>query len=150
MLIRQIHKSELAELLQLYALLHPDDPPLDPRSERVSSLWQEIQSHPHIKYYVAEIEGKIVSTCTLTIIPNLTRAARPYGVIENVFTLSDFRKQGIATAVLRKALAESWNAGCYKVMLLTGSKKEETLHFYEKAGFQRGVKTGFISYPDEI
>ncbi len=29
------------------------------------------------------------------------------------------------------------------------SKSDETLHFYEKAGFQRGVKTRSIAYPKE-
>jgi hypothetical protein len=51
--------------------------------------------------------------------------------------------------VLKFALAEAWAAGCYKVMLATGSREEATLRFYEKAGFLRGVKTGFIAYPPQ-
>jgi GNAT superfamily N-acetyltransferase len=51
--------------------------------------------------------------------------------------------------LLRRALAEAWDAGCYKVMLFTGSQKEETLRFYEQAGFQRGIKSSFIAYPDK-
>lgn len=41
------------------------------------------------------------------------------------------------------------DAAVQQVMLATGSRKEETLRFYEKAGFLRGVKTGFIAYPPE-
>lgn len=32
-------------------------------------------------------------------------------------------------------------------MLLTGSRNEATLRFYEKAGFARGIKTGFLARP---
>lgn len=35
---------------------------------------------------------------------------------------------------------------CYKMMLLTGSKKESTLHFYEQAGYNRKDKTAFIQW----
>lgn len=149
MISRRITVEELPDLLRLYAFLHPDDPVIDPNDGTTSRLWEQILADANLRYYVAEDEKKIVATCTLTVIPNLTRGLRPYGVIENVVTDPEFRKQGFATHVLRHALTEAWQAGCYKVMLETGSKKEETLRFYEKAGFQRGVKTGFVAYPIE-
>ena len=40
------------------------------------------------------------------------------------------------------SIAEKEN--CYKMMLLTGSKKPETLRFYEKAGYNSSDKTAFI------
>jgi GNAT superfamily N-acetyltransferase len=149
MISRRITAAELPELLRLYTFLHPEDPTVDPSDQRVQRLWARILADANLRYYVAEEEKKIVATCTLTLIPNLTRGLRPYGLIENVVTDPDFRKKGFATGVLRCALDDAWRAGCYKVMLQTGSKKEETLRFYEKAGFTRGVKTGFIAYPDE-
>jgi len=146
---RCITAGELPELLRLYAFLHPEDPVVDPGDEAVQRLWLEILASENLKYYVVEERKKIVATCTLTLIPNLTRGLRPYGLIENVVTDPEFRRRGFATVVLRFALAYAWQVGCYKVMLETGSKKEETLRFYEGAGFQRGVKTGFIAYPVE-
>lgn len=35
---------------------------------------------------------------------------------------------------------------CYKMMLLTGSKKTETLRFFEKAGYNSSDKTAFIQW----
>ena len=43
-----------------------------------------------------------------------------------------------------KEIAQKEN--CYKVMLLTGSKKESTLNFYERAGYNRNDKTAFIQW----
>ena len=35
---------------------------------------------------------------------------------------------------------------CYKIMLMTGSKKESTLNFYRKAGYNSDDKTAFIRW----
>lgn len=133
-------------MLALYRYLHPTDPKLALTPE-IEQLWQQICSSPHLQYFVADVAGALVSTCTLTIIPNLTRGARPYGVIENVVTHPNFRRQGIGTAILRFALDQAWSQRCYKVMLLTGRKDEATLRFYENVGFQAGVKEGFVAKP---
>jgi GNAT superfamily N-acetyltransferase len=146
---RRLTSVELPELLRLYAFLHPEDPVVDPNAGAVQRLWEQITADGNLRYYGAEAETQIVATCTLTLIPNLTRGLRPYGLIENVVTDLGFRKRGFATEVLRYALDDAWQAGCYKVMLETGSKNEGILRFYEKVGFRRGVKTGFIAYPQE-
>lgn len=35
---------------------------------------------------------------------------------------------------------------CYKMMLLTGSKEQKTLDFYENAGYNSADKTAFIQW----
>jgi GNAT superfamily N-acetyltransferase len=145
-LVRRVKHEELDELLVLYKHLHRKDAPLPERSA-LEVLWTTILEDPHLCYFVGELNGKIITSCTLTIIPNLTRGARPYGLIENVVTEATHRNHGYGTAVIRDALKTAWDANCYKVMLLTGSKENTTLRFYENAGFRSGVKTGFVAYP---
>jgi GNAT superfamily N-acetyltransferase len=144
--IRPIRSDELAGLLNLYCYLHPSDP--EPAiTANLEELWNRICADPNLHYLVGEIDGRLVSTCTLTIIPNLTRGARPYGLIENVVTHPEYRRRGLGTSLLHRALQMAWEHSCYKVMLLTGRKDEATLRFYEQAGFEGGVKTGFVARP---
>ncbi len=146
--VRLITRDELPQLMALYHHLNPVDAPL-PADDILQSIWDEILCDRHLYYIVVDLVNHLVATCNLTIVPNLTRGARLYGIIENVVTHPDYRRQGLGTQVLHYALTLAWQQQCYKVMLLSGSKREETLHFYEKAGFKRGVKTGFVALPPE-
>jgi GNAT superfamily N-acetyltransferase len=139
--IRTVMPTELAGMLDLYRHLNPDDPV--PDMAAAEAAWSTLCNSDLIKVMVAEAAGRLVSSCTLVIIPNLTRGANSYGLIENVVTHPDHRRTGLGRAVLSSALDAAWQAGCYKVMLATGSRQEQTLHFYEGAGFERGGKTFF-------
>lgn len=100
--------------------------------------------NPHI--IVVEKGNQIVSSCVIVIIPNLTHCQRPYAFIENVITDVLFRKQGFASSCLEYAKQIALQNNCYKIMLLTGSKKESTLHFYEQCGYNQHDKTAFIQW----
>jgi len=144
--IRLIQASELNELLALYKHLHRSDDPLPDRSV-VQAVWQELLANPRYRYFGGYVGSKLVSSCTLAVIPNLTRGCRPYGVIENVVTHASHRNQGNGKAILAHTLSHAWSSGCYKVMLLTGRKHEATFKFYESAGFDRHAKQAFIAKP---
>lgn len=146
--VRELQSTDLDALLGLYAHLHERDLPL-PERNVVEQVWAEALANPRIRYFGCCEAGHLVSSCTLTVVPNLTRACRPYGVIENVVTHAEFRGRGWGKRVLQQALLFAWEQGCYKVMLLTGRKDDATLRFYEGAGFSREGKTGFIARPPD-
>ena len=146
MQIRLIQANELTELLALYAHLHRADEALPPRSD-VQAVWQELLGNPRYRYFGGYQGNELVSSCTLTVIPNLTRGCKPYGLIENVVTHPSHRNQGYGKAILGHALSHAWSVGCYKVMLLTGRKDEATFKFYESAGFDRHGKQAFVAKP---
>ncbi len=146
--IRRLQTEDLGDLLRLYRFLHEDDPVQDPEDASTQELWQSILANPHLPYFGLEVEGRLVSSCALTLVPNLTRGQKTYGLIENVVTNPQYRGQGFGTAVLQYALQQAWQAGCYKVMLMTGRQDNATLNFYRQAGFKSGLKTGFIAYPE--
>jgi GNAT superfamily N-acetyltransferase len=140
-LIRAADERDLSEVLALYRHLHPQEPPLE--AATAERVWSVLLASGITTVIVAQVAERLVSSCTLAIVPNLSRGGRPYGVIENVVTHADHRRQGLGRKVLEHAIALAWRADCYKVHLATGSARESTLRFYECAGFQRGGKTYF-------
>src|SRR5688500_9259783 len=116
--VRPAREGELAQLLELYCHLHPGDPPMPPGDELLVQ-WRSMCSDPNLVHVVADSDGRLVASCVLAIIPNLTRGARPYALIENVVTHRDHRRRGYGTAVLRFAVDIARSRRCYKVMLLS-------------------------------
>lgn len=146
MQIRELDQPDLQELVALYAHLHEVDDPI-PSLAIVESVWKELLSSPYFRYFGAILDGQLVASCNLTIIPNLTRTCRPYGLIENVVTHRAYRNRGLGKAVLARAVEVAWEQHCYKVMLMTGRKDEATLRFYKSAGFDPKGKQAFIAKP---
>lgn len=126
--------------MDLYREMHPLDPA--PSQADAEVILEQIGLYPGSAVFVGWIGEFMVATCTLIVAPNLTRAGAPFALIENVVTASSFRRQGHGRAVLGAAINASWRAGCYKVMLMTGSQNPATLCFYQQVGFVQS-KTGF-------
>ncbi|KQV29802.1 acetyltransferase [Rhizobium sp. Root73] len=138
--IRPATPDDLPALLSLYRHLNPDDPEM--ASDIATGRFAEIIAQPGMTLLIGVSGENLTSSVTLVVIPNLTRGGAPYALIENVVTHAEYRKRGHARTLITDAFQRAWDAGCYKVMLLTGSKEPATLRFYEGCGFVQN-KTGF-------
>ena len=143
-MLREAVKEDLKELLNLYLFLHEKNIPEN--SEYLENTWKTIIEDINHHIVVKEINGKIVSSCVCVIIPNLTRNIRPYALIENVVTNEGYRGKGYATECLNYAKEIAIKNNCYKMMLLTGTKSENTLAFYKSAGYNSDDKIAFIQW----
>ena len=143
-MVREAKREDLDSLLKLYLFLHEERIPDHDR--HLTETWEQILGDRNHHLIVNEVGGQIVSSCVCVIIPNLTRNVRPYAFIENVVTHADHRGKGYAGECLEYARQIAEKENCYKMMLLTGSKKAETLRFYEKAGYNSSDKTAFIHW----
>lgn len=143
-MIREARKEDLEEILKLYLYLHEESIP-EP-SDCLSNTWNQILEDENHHLIVNEVDGKIVSSCVCVIIPNLSRNVHPYAFVENVVTHADFRDRGLASECLEYAKQIAKQCNCYKMMLLTGSRKKETLDFYRNAGYNDTDKTAFIQW----
>lgn len=138
--IRDVVSHDLHLLQKLYTHLDKND--LNCSLDEAAAILAEFLGPRGNAILIGTIDDAFVASCTLVIIPNLTRGGKPYALIENVVTHADWRKHGFGSAILKAAIQRAWDFGCYKVMLMTGSKRPETLRFYEAVGFEQS-KTGF-------
>ena len=147
--VRSACQADLGAILELYQQLTPHGPVAD--AVQAPAIWRELLARPGVTVLVADHDGRASATCTLVIVPNLTRGGRPYAFIENVVTRCGLRGRGYGRAVLDAALSQAWAAGCYKAMLLSGQDEESGVPaFYERLGFRRGVKIRFEARPASL
>ena len=137
---RPLTRADADAILPLYADLIQSETPPD-RATAMARL-DKILSHDGTTLHGALRDGAVVAMCTLHILPNMTRGGRPYALIENVVTAADARRRGHARRAMQSAIDAAWAAGCYKVMLLSGSADGHA--FYPRLGFDGDAKRGFI------
>lgn len=113
---------------------------------RAERIWSEMLSNNGLAVFVSTVDTQIVATCMLITAPNLLRAGRRHGFLENVVTHPEFRGQGHGRAVVSAALATAWTRDCYHVLLQSGRQDPGVHRFYQQCGFEPGLRVGYVAH----
>ncbi|MEV3981871.1 GNAT family N-acetyltransferase [Nonomuraea sp. NPDC049758] len=144
-MFREARLDDFEHIVRLYRQLQPDDPEIVDGADL--AVFRQILASPALRLYVLELDGAVVATTYLNVIPNLTRSASPYAVIENVVVEASRRGTGLGKQIMAATLQAAWQAGCYKAMLMTSSRRPATHAFYRACGFSGDAKHAYVARP---
>ena len=140
--IRQAHASDADQLAKLrwdFSFYYDEKPGPDERFEDFVVSFRpfvaQSLSSGHWSIWVAEENGMLVSQMYVQRIDKVPRPGRfgkQYGYITNVYTLPEYRNNGIGTRLLRRVIA--W-AGEIDLELLIVWPSKDSREFYQRQGF---------------
>ena len=87
-------------------------------------------------FLVAVVEGRVVGTGGLVV------PADDAAEIRRMSTKREYRRRGVASAVLRALLDEAWTRGCRRVVLGTEAAWDDAVSFYRAHGFGETERPG--------
>jgi GNAT superfamily N-acetyltransferase len=101
------------------------------------AAFEQIGSDPNHHLLVVEVEGEVVGSGDLLIVPNLSHNALPWAVVENVIIEERMRRQGIARELMQHMIDMAKQSGCYKIGLSSNKKRTPAHRMYESLGFKQ-------------
>ena len=136
--IRNATRADLPrviELIYLGAAAGPLPVPPAPLADGFIRAFERFESNSDAAVMVAELDGEVVGTFSLTFLANLSNGGRDVAQIESVHVAEALRGQRIGEAILRWAIDASKARGCFRLQLTSDKRRTDAHRFYRRLGF---------------
>ncbi len=107
----------------------------DPLPDAYYAAFERIDGDPRNELVVVEVEGEVVATLQLTMLPYLTYQGGTRAQIEAVRVDERYRGRGIGERLFRWAIEWARQQGCHLVQLTTNASRDDAHRFYTRLGF---------------
>ena len=136
----QFRRAKRADLHAIVALLADDDRGRERESTDWASMPGYEQAFERIDagpggIFVGELDGKIVATYQLAIVPILSYGGSVGAVIHDVRVAGDLRGRGLGAELLADAEARARSCGCRHLSLTANRTRTRAHKFYKRNGF---------------
>jgi GNAT superfamily N-acetyltransferase len=135
--VRVATRGDLPAIMELLnADYIPPCPQRDAPTQEQVRTFETIAAHPEHEIAVAMLDGEVVGTLQLMLLPGLAHGGGWRAQVEAVRVRAGLRNQRIGTRMMEWAIARARERGCW-VMQLTSNKMRVDAHrFYERLGFK--------------
>jgi len=138
--IRLAEERDVPRIVELYRELTISDSAVEhtrnPTPADYQLVFAEIRSDPRQKLFVAEIQGEVVGTIVLLVVPNLSHNGTPWAFLENLVVTEKHRRRGLGRILLEHAVELARKSGCHMVELCSDVRRKEAHKLYDSMNFE--------------
>ena len=98
--------------------------------------FKEIDADKNNELWVGELDGTVIATLQLTMIPGLARGGMRRALVEGMRVHEDHRSRGFGEQLMQAALERARTLGCGLVQLTTDTRRAAAQRFYVRMGFE--------------
>jgi GNAT superfamily N-acetyltransferase len=138
LIIRRARREDLGAIIRMLAddeLGRLRERPEEPLAPGYLTAFAAIDADPHQYLMAAELDGVVIGTLQLTILPGLSYQGGKRALIEAVRVDAPLRGRGIGQQLIRWAIDQARQEGCFLVQLTSHKQRAEAHRFYERLGF---------------
>jgi len=108
----------------------------DPIPESYYAGFEQIKDDPNHELIVAELNGEVIGTLHLMILPSISFQGGLRAQIESVRVDKRYQSQGIGSKMMQWTIERARERGAHIVQLTTHRSREDAHRFYERLGFK--------------
>ncbi|MDP1824162.1 MAG: GNAT family N-acetyltransferase [Archangium sp.] len=98
--------------------------------------FKEIEADKNNELWVGELDGKVIATLQLTLIPGLSRGGSKRALLEAMRVHADHRSQGVGEQLMNAMVERAKTLGCGLLQLTTDTRRLAAHRFYVRMGFE--------------
>ena len=120
-------------------------------SPQTLAAFKEIEADKNNELWVGELDGAVIATVQLTIIPGLSRSGMRRALLEAMRVHGDHRSRGIGEQLIEAVSERARTLGCGLLQLTTDTRRTAAHRFYVRMGFEAshvGMKKKLVPHPD--
>jgi GNAT superfamily N-acetyltransferase len=139
-IVRSAEAADLESIIRVYmgdADIGHGDSWTPERVPAYQRAFARIMESPDNLLFVATLDGAVIGTFQVTILPGLVGGGRLRAKFESVHVLPDHRGHGIGAKMIAHAIEVAKSRGAAIVELSSNKKRLAAHRFYERLGFAR-------------
>ena len=147
--IRPACEADIPRILDLYRelaiIVTGVEQSRNPSPAECRGVFAAICADPNHELLVVDCDGEVAGTVVLLIVSNLSHAASPWALVENLVVDHRYRRRGVGRKLLEHVIARARESGCHRIELCSDKRRKEAHRLYRSTGFEASAY-GFRIY----